>query len=477
MLISRVELNHFSLFESLGYQMKETEKIAHLLRRAGFGPGIRDRWPLSVNETLDDLFASIQPYEELYLPDEERIGTSQLIAMTPEERKVVLEDLAANVKKLNLEWLKLMGRTNAQLREKAALFWHGHFAVRVRNYPQVESYINTIRRHALGKFGDLLMAVSKEPAMLRFLNNVQNRKKSPNENFARELMELFTLGRGHYTEQDIRESARAFTGWGVNDSDEFERKDNQHDFGQKTFMGNTGNWDGEDIIRMILEKPETALFITRKLYRFFINQQEDEQMVALLAKRYYESGYDTAELLRHIFSSDFFYAAKNKASIIKSPVELLVQLNRIFGISYQNATPLLGIQRLLGQTLFFPPNVSGWAGGRNWIDNSTLITRLNLPKRLSESDVPDLDYKQQMNDENPSEGRGKPLKNKLICYFNWDKFEEPYANMSKEDVWGLLCSRLLATEVKPLIPNERQQEQFIREFALQLVRLPEFQLS
>ncbi|HPH83335.1 MAG TPA: DUF1800 family protein, partial [Flavobacteriales bacterium] len=180
--------------------MTEAQKTAHLLRRAGFGYSLRDKSNLSFDEAITRLFTSNNTYEELYLQGEERVTMAELRKMTKEERREILDDLAANVKKLNLDWLKIMGKADGQLREKMSLFWHGHFAVRVRGFAQVESYINTLRKYALGNFGDLLMAMSKEPAMLRFLNNVQNKKNSPNENFAREVMELFTLGRGNYTE-------------------------------------------------------------------------------------------------------------------------------------------------------------------------------------------------------------------------------------------------------------------------------------
>jgi uncharacterized protein (DUF1800 family) len=311
--------------------------------------------------------------------------------MSSDERKEILKDLAANVKKLNIDWLKVMGKADGQLREKMSLFWHGHFAVRVRGFAQVESYINTVRKYALSNFGDLLMMVSKEPAMLRFLNNVQNRRNSPNENFAREVMELFTLGRGNYTENDIKEAARAFTGWGIGRDEKFELKANQHDYGEKTVFGKTGNWEGEDVIKMILEKKETALFITRKIYAFFVNRKVDESRIADLAEKFYQSNYEIPELMKEIFSSSWFYEEENVGSQIKSPVELIVGLNRSFGISYDEAHPLLALQRVLGQTLFFPPNVAGWAGGRNWIDNSTLVTRLGLPTLLASAGGLDID--------------------------------------------------------------------------------------
>jgi hypothetical protein len=226
--------------------MTEAQKIVHLHRRSGFGLNIRESATGSLKEHIEKILGSNKTFNSLFLPGEEKVTTGELLSMDKEERKEILQDLAANIKRLNLEWIKEMGKAEGQLREKMSLFWHGHFAVRVRGYSQVEQYINTIRKYALANFGDLLMAVSKEPAMLKFLNNQQNRKNSPNENFAREVMELFTLGRGNYTENDIKEAARAFTGWNFNEEDEFELRTNQHDYGVKTVFGKTGNWDGED---------------------------------------------------------------------------------------------------------------------------------------------------------------------------------------------------------------------------------------
>ncbi|MCB0820100.1 MAG: DUF1800 domain-containing protein, partial [Bacteroidetes bacterium] len=414
--------------------------------------------------------------------DEERITTKKLFQMTPEERKEILQDLAANVKKLNLEWLKMMGKSEGQLREKMSLFWHGHFAVRVRGFAQVESYVNTIRKYALTDFGTLLMAVSKEPAMLRFLNNVQNRKNSPNENFAREVMELFTLGRGNYTEHDIKEAARAFTGWGISDEDTFELKKNQHDFGEKTIFGKTGNWEGEDVIKMILENRQTSRFITEKIYAFFVNRKLNKSRIEELSTFFYNSGYNIPELMRKIFSSDWFYDKENIASEIKSPVELIVGLNRTFGISYDNTKPLLALQRVLGQTLFFPPNVSGWAGGRNWIDNSTLVTRMNLPGILARSGGFDLQAK-AMDDEAPNESPEEKSTNNFHCSFNWELFIKNFEGIPEDQLWESLCGYLLGALHIPPIPENlgvttvMTREDRIIKMSLHLSQLPEFQLS
>ena len=461
----------------------EKQKIAHLYRRSGFGLSIRESLPGKLSEAIELVMNRNQQWEELFLQGEDRVTAGKLVAMSPEDRKEIIQDLAANVKKLNLEWIRIMGKAEGQLREKLALFFHGHFAVRVRKFHHVETYINTIRKHSLGYFGDMLLAVSKEPAMLRFLDNVQNKKNSPNENFAREVMELFTLGRGNYTENDIKEAARAFTGWGISDEDEFELKQNLHDTGTKTVFGKTGNWEGEDIIRMILEQPQTAEFVTRKLYRFFVSEHVNEPRVKALADIFFKSNYHIPTLMRTIFSADWFYSEEQAGCLIKSPVELIVGLNRTFGISYSNAQPLLAVQRVLGQTLFFPPNVAGWAGGRNWIDNSTLITRLNLPKRLAESGELDASFKNNMDDENPNEIEKPRQKKLLVCTFNWELFARKFESIPEPERWKALCDLLLAETVVLEKPDNllkfdagKSTAEHLKEQALYITRTPEYQL-
>lgn len=464
--------------------MTEAQKIAHLQRRSGFGPGLRSASYTSLDEAIHQILNGPVKYNALFLPGEEKVSTGELLRMDKEERKEILQDLAANIKRLNLEWIKEMGRAENQLREKMALFWHGHFSVRVRGYAQVESYINTIRKYALANFGDLLMAVSKEPAMLRFLNNQQNRKNSPNENFARELMELFTLGRGNYTENDIKEAARAFTGWGFNDEDEFELKAHQHDFGSKTIFGKTGNWEGEDVIRMILENPQTARFICGKIYRFFVSDQAHTGRIQEMAEVFFKSNYDIPSLLKFLFNAEWFYADEIAGALIKSPVELIVGLNRSLGIAYSNPHPLLAVQRVLGQTLFFPPNVAGWAGGRNWIDNSTLITRLNLPKRLADASELDVAAKYNMDDENPNESEKPKNKVALSCSISWDKLAERFPENELRFLWENIQSYLIAGSNLMALPKSLETRcstlshpEKVREVVLYLTRTPEYQLA
>jgi uncharacterized protein (DUF1800 family) len=310
---------------------------------------------------------------------------------------------------MTMAWMTRMATSPAQLREKMTLFWHGHFACRVRQPEAALRLNNTLRRLALGKFPDLLLAVSREPAMLQFLNNQQNKKEHPNENFAREVMELFTLGRGNYTEHDVKEAARAFTGWGYGNANgaagSFLFRARQHDDGPKTFLGQTGNLGGEDVLRIILNQPAAATFLVTKLYRFFVNDVPDPTRIAPLAARFRASGYDISDLLEHVFSADWFYDAANVGTHIKSPVELVAGLRRSLGLEFEQELPLLNYQKALGQTLFMPPNVAGWPGGRSWIDSSSLLLRLQLPAVLLKNAAFNVVLKEDENDIRPQMGK------------------------------------------------------------------------
>ena len=321
--------------------------------------------------------------------------------MTAQQRKMQNDGIRQSFYAMNTGWMNQMATSPAQLREKMTFFWHGHFACRVRRPDAALHLNNTIRQLALGKFGDLLLAVSKEPAMLQFLNNQQNRKQRPNENFAREVMELFTMGRGNYSEKDVKEAARAFTGWGYNARGEFVFRENQHDEGSKTFLGRTGNFNGEQVLSIILEQPRTAEFIVTKMYRFFVNDTPNPAHIQQLAQAFFKSNYDIGALVEQMFSADWFYAAANVGTRIKSPIELLAGIKRTMGLQLMNDRPLVVFQKALGQTLFEPPNVAGWPGGRNWIDSSSLLYRLQLPSVLLRNAEFNVALKEDENDIAP----------------------------------------------------------------------------
>ena len=359
------------------------EKIQHLYWRAGFGLSPRE-WQenqsLTLQQAIDRLFEEAGAIKETAVP---AASGQRFRQMSTEEKEAVLKQERERLASVNTEWIQRMasGRYSA-LRERMALFWHGHFACQPIFGSLGAQYANTIRQHALGNFRNLALAIARDGAMIRLLNHQQNRKEQPNENFARELLELFTIGRGHYTEQDVKEAARAFTGWSSNLAGDFTFRPRLHDYGSKTFFGKTGNFDGTDIIDAILEKRETARFITGKIYRYFVNETADEARMEELSRQFYESGYEIAPLLRSIFESDWFYSPENIGSRIKSPVELIVGIIRALEVRFVNDKALIFLQRALGQVLLNPPNVAGWPGGKAWIDNATLMLRLNLSTYL-----------------------------------------------------------------------------------------------
>ncbi len=223
--------------------------------------------------------------------------------------------------------------------------------------------------------------------MLNFLNNQQNQKAHPNENFAREVMELFTMGRGNYTEKDVKEAARAFTGWSARFNGEFMFRPFFHDDDEKIFLGKKGNFDGDDILNIILEQQQTATFITQKIYRYFVNDEVDKDIIAGLSKSFYQSNYNIKTLMKNIFTSDWFYNEKNIGCKIKSPVELLAGIRRMLPMQLDNDNIQLLLQNALGQILFYPPNVAGWQGGNAWIDSSTLMLRLRIPQLIKDDDT------------------------------------------------------------------------------------------
>ncbi|MBI2187355.1 MAG: DUF1800 domain-containing protein [Acidobacteria bacterium] len=301
--------------------------------------------------------------------------------------------LAANTietQRLGLWWANRMLTTKRPLEEKLTFFWHGHFATgqnKVRDYRMMLRQNQMFRRHASGRFRDLLVGVLKDPAMLVYLDNGENVKEHPNENFARELLELFTMGVGHYTERDIREGARAFTGW-TNDVLEFKVDAERHDFGPKTVLGRTGTFDGEEIIDIILAQPVTAEFVAGKVYRFFVREDLGDVVRRELGRTFRESGYQMKPLLKRVFLSRDFYSAASTATQIKSPVHLLVSTYRKLGLHEVPTIPDFGRSTGgLGQVLFEPPNVAGWAGGRTWITPATLLQRGNLFRDVLFPDV------------------------------------------------------------------------------------------
>ncbi len=372
------------------------EHASHLLRRAGFG-GTPEQIAFLTGLGRKKAVAYLLDYESLpgALPrlDLARppppIRVSHPDADRKEIQKIRGQRRRADrvqLQKVTNWWLEAMVSSPRPLQEKMVLFWHGHLT---SGYREVRSsralYVQNqlFRRRATGKFRDLLIEITEDPAMILYLNTQQNVKRKPNENYARELMELFTMGVGSYTEHDIREAARAFTGI-LTDPQTCEvfHTSGRHDFGEKTFLGETGSFDPADIIDIILKQPATAEFMARKLWTFFAYEDPDDSIIEALGAVFRESDHDVKTVLGAMFLSDAFYGDRARFTHVKSPVELLVGTLRALEIPVVDATTLCRQLRTMGQDLFQPPNVKGWDGGLTWINTSTLFDRYNALRHV-----------------------------------------------------------------------------------------------
>src|SRR5713101_7942427 len=362
-----------------GYQgvfASQRVRVAHLLRRAGFGatPAELDRYTAmgvtgatsallnyqaTSNQTLAAALATIDPAT---LAGGKGAGTIQAW------------------------WLQRMVQTARPLEERMTLFWHGLLTSGLDKVGPAPLFTQNqlFRTTALGNFDDLLKAVSKDPAMMVYLDTETNRKGKPNENYARELMELFTTGIGHYTEDDVRESARAFTGWTLSGAKQLRYTMQSafiprfFDSGQKTFMGKTGNFTGDDIVEILVPLRATAERLSTRLFSFFAYQNPEPEIVHHLADTFQQSHYNVGAIVREIFSMDAFYSAKAYRALVKSPAELTAQTLRATGADARAYLAAANAMAPMGQVLFYPPNVAGWPGGASWINSSTLLNRLNF---------------------------------------------------------------------------------------------------
>ncbi len=307
--------------------------------------------------------------------------------MTQEERQAAQRrEQVERGLELRAWWTAEMLSTPTPFTEKMTLFWHNHFATaqqKVRVASLMYRQNAMLRQYALGNFGAMLREVSKDPAMLIYLDGAQNRKGMPNENFAREVMELFTLGEGSYSERDIKEVARAFSGWSIDlDAGEFRFRRAQHDDGEKIIFGQRGKFNGDDVVTLLLRQQKTAEFIVGKLWIEFVSPEINRDEVGRIAKVFRDSGYEIKPTLRALLLSDAFWAANHRAVLVKSPVELVVGSLRQFRFEVEDPAPFAVIMRQLGQDLFGPPNVKGWPGGETWLNTTTLLARKSFLNRL-----------------------------------------------------------------------------------------------
>jgi uncharacterized protein (DUF1800 family) len=374
---------------------------AHLARRAGFGGSPADVARLAATTMNGAVDAFIRFADTSALPPPPALEPPQFPAAAPalsaEQRTAAIKaanrSRAQNTVALQTWWLERMIASPAPLQEKMTLFWHGHFTSAINQKGVTAQMMlaqnQLFRQHALGDVRALALAVSQDPAMLRYLDNAANVKAHPNENYARELMELFTLGLGNYTERDVRESARAFTGWtyrldrgtgyGI-----FVNNGRQHDDGTKAFLGQSGDFDGADIVRIIFEQPAAPRFLASRLLAFFVYEDPEPELIDQLAALIVRKSFTLQTVISTLLRSEVFYSDRAYRALVKSPVELVVGTHQLFEIP-RVAPAELAALNAMGQILFSPPNVKGWDGGAAWISTQSVLIRENFANGVAQS--------------------------------------------------------------------------------------------
>jgi uncharacterized protein (DUF1800 family) len=434
----------------------------HLYRRAGFGA----TWTELQEAVKSGLGATLT-----------RVIDGQSGA---EERNRLIEKAGAAIASkeeadaLRGWWLYLALQSLNPLREKLTLFWHNHFATSIAKVNRVDLMFRQnrlLRRHALGKFQPMLLDISRDPAMLIWLDSNTNIKGAANENYARELVELFSLGVGHYVESDVREAARAFTGWHT-DGDEFEFAADLHDAADKKFLGQSGPWNGEDIVRIVLEQPAAALFVVRKLYRFLISENENpsDALLEPLAQTFRKSDYDIGLLVMTMLSSRLFFSEHAYRQRVKSPVEFVVGIVHSFEGTRPSPATMAPELEAMGQLLFAPPNVKGWSGGKAWLNTATILARNSFAKRMAVGAAP------------PKPG-SPPPQGDVSSVLRRDKVTDPSRAVDllvdchlQGDVTKAARLRLVSFLAEGKLKEEAFYQR-AREAVLALWTMPEFQLA
>jgi uncharacterized protein (DUF1800 family) len=401
--------------EPLDRDAWDARKARHLLNRAGFGVP-RSRWERLTGVGAESAVRELVFYEKqfesssmprLVLDNPSRTETRDMYGDLDEEGRRDLRNERRRAERKSITelkgwWMDRMLTTKRPLQEKLALFWHGHFATSAQKVtvPLHNWQVNDIaRRNASGNFKTLAIEMGQSPAMLHYLDNRRSTKRQPNENWARELMELFTMGVGNYSEGDIKNSARAFTGWNC-DHEKFVYREDQHDFDSKTFMGRTGTFDGWDVFDIIFDQPVTAEYIAGELWTYFAYANPEPEIVSGLSATLRDHDFELKPMLEQLFSSRAFYSDKAIGTQIKSPAQLIIQLCSDLGIDDPPYALVVSAMRQLGQDLLNPPNVKGWDGGEAWINANALLYRYNLPGTLI-APRSTRDDRMQQNKKNP----------------------------------------------------------------------------
>ena len=418
------------------------DEARHLLSRTGYGVRLQEidaYAKLSRREGVDRILDGARASAVTPLPPgiDEWVSPARIRAMEAEAKKAAQAENRDRAGELRAWWVREMLATDSPLTERMTLFWHNHFATGIQKVrsPMMMARQNAIlRRHALGSFRDLLHGVSKDPAMLVYLDTARSRRGAPNENFAREVMELFTLGEGHYSERDIKEAARAFTGWSVDpETGGFLFRPMLHDDGEKTVLGRTGALRGEDVLEILLARRETAEFIAAKLWREFVSGappgERERREIQGVARELRESGYSVRAALRALLSTQSFWAPEHRAALVKSPVDVVVGTLRQFSVEVRDPLPFAVALRNLGQDLFAPPNVKGWPGGEAWVDSRTLLARRQFVERVLRVDEARLAMQAMAQSPAMSDNKGRRFVQAIAdLQFSGDAWLAPFAS-------------------------------------------------
>jgi len=451
-----------------------------LLSRASFGISVEETQALT-SSTIEELVDVLLSPQMPAAPDvwvDEPFDINEYRNWTQEQRQAFLMLNQERMNELRGWWLQLMMASPVNLQEKMTLFWHGIFTSDLNSSILAQlayKQNNTWREHSMGNLRTFLKAMYKDPTMLFYLNGVDNIAAEPNENFARELLELFTMGVGNYTETDIKEVARAFTGWQTDfyNLNSFLNP-NYHDNGSKTIFGQTGNFNGDDIIDIILEQRQTAVYICRRLYNFFVSRDVDDNFVNNLANTFRSNDYEIKPVLREIFTSTHFYSENVRSSLIKSPVDLTMSNIRMLSPDSVDVFVVLFLQAIIDQEIMNPPNVAGWPGQRSWISPTTYVLR----NTISEIFV----SKELLGNETPIEF--DPIK--FAQSFNLPEARELTEAMVNHLVRLPASQQQIDFFVTVLLGTANEEDwslsypgadRLVTECLVQILRLPEFHLS
>ncbi|MEY2466736.1 MAG: hypothetical protein QOD03_1257 [Verrucomicrobiota bacterium] len=478
---------------------------AHLINRAGFGAppaGIEKLVSLGLEQSVSLLLDyervnEATPDPDWAKPDPKHAERITAIRTASEEQKKMLQKEEQQLQRERMMqlrgwWLDRMAKGTRPLQEKMTLFWHGHFATsveKVRDAYLMWRQNELFRRLATGNWLQMLIEVAKDPAMLIWLDQAQSRKEHPNENFAREVMELFALGEGHYTEKDITEAARALTGWSFErDTQKFIERPRTHDEGIKTVLGRTGNLSGEDVLGQIVAQPQASVFITAKLWNYFAGDLPSRELNAALANEFRRSGNNFKPLLRTIFLSEEFYNPAVIRHQVKSPVQWLVSTVRVLECELPPPLASANLLRTLGQDLFAPPNVKGWDGGLAWINTNTLLARYNEAAALVQGDMALMASMASGPNKNPNQTKQiqRRMRNFRMGGVNVEKILTDADRASTDALIAALEKRLLQAKLKGkqesavrdyLAEKKTWDESDIRGAIRLVMSTPEYQLT